>query len=228
VCLFNILSTEQCTTALYQVWCAIEKSQLQVPMLSCGFGMCTNRSGTGEAGLITSRRGVVCSGCGVVRYCSPACARLAWPAHRKVCGRLAAALGRPKRANNNSSSSGGGGGGSNHAVMVNSSSSTAGGASEGTGPDASGAPPAAQVPVPAGSSQSSARVIHQEPATTTAARVCAWCGAASQQLLRCGRCKAAWYCGADHQRAAWRAGHKQECGRVDATAAAAAMNSASG
>jgi hypothetical protein len=42
--------------------------------------------------------------------------------------------------------------------------------------------------------------------------VCAWCGVSAPNLLRCGRCKAAWYCGADHQRAAWRGGHKQECG----------------
>jgi hypothetical protein len=56
-------------------------------------------------------------------------------------------------------------------------------------------------------------------------RVCDWCGKASQQLLRCARCKAAWYCGADHQRAAWKAGHKQECGQdVDgATAAVEAL-----
>jgi hypothetical protein len=52
----------------------------------------------------------------------------------------------------------------------------------------------------------------QGPAST--GRVCSWCGKASQQLLRCARCKAAWYCGADHQRAAWKAGHKQECGKA--------------
>jgi hypothetical protein len=63
-------------------------------------------------------------------------------------------------------------------------------------------------------------------------RVCSWCGVASQQLLRCGRCKGVWYCGVDHQRAAWKAGHRQECGggrggSGGAAAAAAAPSAAS-
>jgi hypothetical protein len=127
-------------------------------VLGCGHGGCKNMDGPSEAGLVANRRGALCSRCGVVRYCSPACARLAWPLHRKVCVRLAAALGR------NTASS------ANDAAF---------GRDQGLAPGG---------------------------------RVCAWCGKASQQLLRCGRCKAAWYCGADHQRAAWKAGHKQECG----------------
>jgi hypothetical protein len=54
--------------------------------------------------------------------------------------------------------------------------------------------------------------------SSVGSQVCAWCGVASQQLLRCGRCKAAWYCGVDHQRAAWKAGHKRECGAAAADA----------
>jgi hypothetical protein len=45
-------------------------------------------------------------------------------------------------------------------------------------------------------------------------RVCTWCGEASPALRRCGRCKAAWYCGAEHQRADWKAGHKHKCDLV--------------
>jgi hypothetical protein len=66
----------------------------RLPLLGCAFSLCRNLEGPSAAGLVANRRGVLCSGCGVARYCSPACARAAWPAHRKVCGRLAAALGR--------------------------------------------------------------------------------------------------------------------------------------
>jgi hypothetical protein len=57
------------------------------------------------------------------------------------------------------------------------------------------------------------------PPAPAGVRACAWCGVTPHKLLCCGRCKAAWYCGVDHQRAAWKAGHKQECG----TAAAAVV-----
>lgn len=47
-----------------------------------------------------------------------------------------------------------------------------------------------------------------------ASHACAVCGVnGAQQLLRCGRCKIVFYCGAEHQRAHWRAGHKEACGR---------------
>jgi hypothetical protein len=44
-----------------------------------------------EASLVVNCRGSVCGGCGVVRYCSAACAQQDWPGHRRVCRRLAAA-----------------------------------------------------------------------------------------------------------------------------------------
>jgi hypothetical protein len=77
---------------------------VRVPLLGCGYSACSNRAGPSEAGLVANSRGVLCQGCGVVRYCSRACARRAWPTHRKVCGRLAAAL--PGRPGERSSSSG--------------------------------------------------------------------------------------------------------------------------
>jgi hypothetical protein len=44
-----------------------------------------------EASLGVNRKGSMCGGCGVVRYCSAACAQQDWPGHRRVCRRLAAA-----------------------------------------------------------------------------------------------------------------------------------------
>jgi hypothetical protein len=64
-------------------------------LLECSFDCCGGPVGPNPVGqLVANRRGVLCQGCGVARYCGPEHARLAWPAHRKVCGRLAAALGR--------------------------------------------------------------------------------------------------------------------------------------
>jgi hypothetical protein len=48
-------------------------------------------SGPSEVTLVTNRGGVVCCGCGVVRWCSQACAASSWLAHCKVCKRLGAA-----------------------------------------------------------------------------------------------------------------------------------------
>jgi hypothetical protein len=77
-----------------------------------------------------------------------------------------------------------------------------------------------------GSSSSSRDTHHtkEKEAPGREGRVCAWCGVASQQLRRCAGCKAVWYCGADHQRAAWKAGHKQECGAGGAAAAASSVD----
>jgi hypothetical protein len=69
----------------------------------------------------------------------------------------------------------------------------------------------------AGPSQDQGADAASPPAA--AVRMCAWCGVTAPKLLRCGRCKAAWYCGADHQRAAWKAGHKKQCGTAAAAAA---------
>jgi hypothetical protein len=57
----------------------------------CGYPGCTNMSGPSEVALVTNRGGVVCGGCGVVRYCCVECAAKGWPAHRKECRRLRAA-----------------------------------------------------------------------------------------------------------------------------------------
>jgi hypothetical protein len=56
-----------------------------------------------------------------------------------------------------------------------------------------------------------------------AATVCGRCGKAAgtgsvpAKLWRCGRCKAASYCSAECQRAAWKAGHKADCRSVEST-----------
>jgi hypothetical protein len=50
-----------------------------------------------EASLVVNCRGSVCGGCGVVRYCSAACAQQDWPGHRRVCRRLGAVAGCRKQ-----------------------------------------------------------------------------------------------------------------------------------
>jgi hypothetical protein len=82
----------------------VQHSRRQPLLLGCSNPGCSNLDGPSEASLVDSCCGVVCSRCGVVRYCRPECAQLAWSEHRKVCGRLAAALGR--RAAGSSSTSG--------------------------------------------------------------------------------------------------------------------------
>lgn len=39
-----------------------------------------------------------CGGCGLVRYCSPACAKADWPAHKAACRAAQAAAAAPKQA----------------------------------------------------------------------------------------------------------------------------------
>jgi hypothetical protein len=64
-------------------------------LLGCAHLGCTSPPPGGlascEASLGVNRKGGVCGGCGVVRYCSAACAQQDWPGHRRVCRRLAAA-----------------------------------------------------------------------------------------------------------------------------------------
>jgi hypothetical protein len=66
-----------------------------IQLLGCANLGCTTPPAPGlggcEASLVVNRRGSVCGGCGVVRYCSAACAQQDWPGHRRVCRRLAAA-----------------------------------------------------------------------------------------------------------------------------------------
>jgi hypothetical protein len=68
-------------------------------LLGCAHLGCTTPPPGGlascEASLGVNRKGSVCGGCGVVRYCSPACAQRDWPEHRRVCRRLRAAV-RPR------------------------------------------------------------------------------------------------------------------------------------
>jgi hypothetical protein len=205
--------------------------RVRTPMLvGCSCHGCPGPAGVNAAEPAVNRRGVVCSGCGMARYCCPQHAQAAWPAHRKVCGRLAAALGRRP--------AGGSGSGSSTAAGPRTGTGSAGGRSQAPG-GTSTLPqgrhysdaqvqslcfPKSAGPGSARSSRSSSAGAApvRDQGQEGACRVCAWCGKASQQLLRCARCKAAWYCGADHQRAAWKAGHKQECAAVVAAAAAAA------
>jgi hypothetical protein len=57
---------------------------------ACAHISCQNLSGPSEVTLVTNRGGVVCGGCGVVRWCSQECARKGWPTHRKECTKLKA------------------------------------------------------------------------------------------------------------------------------------------
>jgi hypothetical protein len=186
------------------------RTGMQVPgLLGCGHAGCGSLACPSEAGAVTNRRGVVCSGCGVVQYCGHACAQQAWPVHRRVCRRLAAAGARGPDSNSNS--------GSDLEDATRPSAAAARAASSSRA--MAGANGACAAMGASSSSRGSRLDTDQNPPSP----VCAWCGKASQNLLRCGRCKAAWYCGVDHQRAAWKAGHKQECGAA-ARAAGAANN----
>jgi hypothetical protein len=175
----------------------------RAPLMGCGTYGCVEVFGPSETWLVHNRRGVLCGGCGVVRYCCPEHARHSWPTHRKVCRRLGAALGHAPTTCRDTGSSN------------NSSSSSRVAAATHNAARAPALPPS--VSASAGGNPSHSISKDSTPGgdqlgLTSGGRVCSWCGKASQQLLRCGRCKAAWYCDADHQRAAWKAGHKQECG----------------
>jgi hypothetical protein len=61
----------------------------RLQLVGCSHPRCTNLSGPSAQGLVAGHKGVVCSGCRVARYCSPACQKADWPQHRHVCRRLA-------------------------------------------------------------------------------------------------------------------------------------------
>jgi hypothetical protein len=189
----------------------------------CNHIDCRNMSGPSDAALVTGGRGVVCSGCGVARFCSVDCADKAWPAHSKACGRLAAALGHGDASGSSNSCS------HRSTATTNSnqrSTAGSGSASSSCLYQAAAADQGAAISSSSSSASSRDTVTagdQSSQAHAPAGRVCAWCGQVGKELLRCGRCKAAWYCGVDHQRAAWKAGHKQECG-----AAAAAVSEQKG
>jgi hypothetical protein len=77
------------------IQCAQACRGASVQLLGCAHLGCTRPPPGGlascEASLGVNRKGSVCGGCGVVRYCSPACAQQDWAGHRRVCRRLAAA-----------------------------------------------------------------------------------------------------------------------------------------
>jgi hypothetical protein len=73
---------------------AMRSCRPRVQLVGCGNSRCTNLSGPSAEGLVAGRKGVRCGGCRVARYCSPACQQAAWPQHRHVCRRLAAAAGQ--------------------------------------------------------------------------------------------------------------------------------------
>ena len=68
----------------------------------------------------------------------------------------------------------------------------------------------------AGLAKGKAPTVSSEPRRSTEdakpvqqAKRCAVCAAAAE--LRCSRCKKVWYCGSEHQRAAWKDGHRNQC-----------------
>jgi hypothetical protein len=184
---------------------------MRVPLVGCGTYGCVTDIGPSEAWLVENSRGLLCGGCGVVRYCSAEHARHSWPKHRKVCRRLGAALGHVPAVSSDTGRDNNTGSSSRMASVR---------------PDAAGT---AALTRPVSASGRSGFNFNSSSDSTSAAdqgpppggRVCSWCGKAAPNLLRCGRCKAAWYCGPDHQRAAWKAGHKEECGGSAAAAAPA-------
>jgi hypothetical protein len=80
---------------------ALCSSRLQ--LLGCANLSCTTPPAAGlggcEASLVVNCRGSVCGGCGVVRYCSAACAQQDWAGHQRVCRRLAAAAAAARGCN---------------------------------------------------------------------------------------------------------------------------------
>jgi hypothetical protein len=68
----------------------VERPELHLFTAACGYAGCINLSGPSEVTLVTNRGGVLCCGCGVVRYCCAECAAKAWPAHCKECKQLRA------------------------------------------------------------------------------------------------------------------------------------------
>jgi hypothetical protein len=166
-------------------------------LVGCCHAGCNNLSGPSEAGLVANRRGVLCSGCGVARYCSRTCVLLGWPAHRHACGRLAAALGRNTASDGSSSSTA-----TTSSTTTSSSDlrrkaqpAAAAGSCCNSRQAAATVPGAA--PGTSGSSSSSAddTVPPKDQRPAAKVLVCAWCGAA------------------------WKAGHKQECAAAAAAAA---------
>jgi len=64
------------------------------------------------------------------------------------------------------------------------------------------------------------------PRAALALLACDACGDDAAQLQRCGGCAGAFYCNAECQGAAWRAGHKAACAAAAARAAASAAAAA--
>jgi hypothetical protein len=64
--------------------------QPRVLLLGCSYQFCTNLSGPSAEGLVAGCKGVVCGGCGLARYCRPACQEEDWRQHQHDCRRLRA------------------------------------------------------------------------------------------------------------------------------------------
>lgn len=62
------------------------RATLALAQRRCAYLRCSNMAGESEAKLRPRR----CSGCATVRYCSEACSRAHWQAHKAACRRLQA------------------------------------------------------------------------------------------------------------------------------------------
>lgn len=65
------------------------RATLALGQRRCAHLRCTNLVGASEAEMRPRR----CGGCGTLRYCSEACSRAHWRAHRAACRRLQAQRG---------------------------------------------------------------------------------------------------------------------------------------
>jgi len=87
VCYVATMCAHACSSSTPQLLGCAHLGCLKLPAGAGGLAAC-------EASLGVNRKGSLCGGCGVVRYCSAACAKQDWPGHRRVCRRLAAAAQR--------------------------------------------------------------------------------------------------------------------------------------
>jgi hypothetical protein len=143
---------------------------------------------------------LLCTGCRRTWYCSTACQRAAWPAHRAACRAAGAAPAAPATHE-----------------RLSPGALSGDGAGRAAAP-APAAPIAAAAPAPAAPAAAAPAAAASAPPLT-----CLLCGGAAER--RCARCKAVSYCSREHQERDWHR-HKVAC-RAPGGATAALASPAS-